>query len=209
MIPVSNERLWIDKFIAWSFYWVIVGLLESVFVGYIFFLREDQYNNKGRKKKEEDKKANLYDGLRDSVLDPADSLGDFKRPLETVDEQESNESISSNNSTGDTNGSMVPLTLKQQMQQTQQSRNGQNTPPEPTRTLSLCELTPGDTATKKVSGRWKWMYTISLRKLDKFFFFFTLTTYTLFLIAMFASQQYWGKNQEYVWLGGKGTINEA
>lgn len=30
MIPVSNERLWIDKFVGWSFYWVFVGLLESV-----------------------------------------------------------------------------------------------------------------------------------------------------------------------------------
>lgn len=41
LLPVSDERLWIDKFVGWSFYWVIFGLVESVIVGYIFFVRED------------------------------------------------------------------------------------------------------------------------------------------------------------------------
>jgi len=41
LIPVSDEYLWIDKFVSWSFYWVIFGLAESVFVDYLFFIRED------------------------------------------------------------------------------------------------------------------------------------------------------------------------
>jgi hypothetical protein len=40
MIPISNHGLWIDRFIGWSFYWVIFGLVESVFVGYCYFLRQ-------------------------------------------------------------------------------------------------------------------------------------------------------------------------
>ena len=41
MIPVSNRTLWINKFIAWSFYWVLVALVQSVFVGFIYFLNQD------------------------------------------------------------------------------------------------------------------------------------------------------------------------
>ena len=42
LVPVSNRKLWIDKFVAWSFYWVLGVLVQSVFVGFLYFLREDQ-----------------------------------------------------------------------------------------------------------------------------------------------------------------------
>ena len=41
LLPVSNAYLWIDKYVSWSFYWVIFGLVESVAIGYLFFIRED------------------------------------------------------------------------------------------------------------------------------------------------------------------------
>ncbi|KAI2491041.1 acetylcholine-gated cation-selective channel [Fragilaria crotonensis] len=41
LLPVSNAYLWIDKYVSWSFYWVIFGLVESVVIGYLFFIRED------------------------------------------------------------------------------------------------------------------------------------------------------------------------
>ncbi len=41
MIPVSTKTLWVNKFIAWSFYWVLFTLVQSVIVGYIYFLKED------------------------------------------------------------------------------------------------------------------------------------------------------------------------
>ena len=56
-IPISNERLWIDKFIGWSFYWVIVGLVESVFVGYLYFLRQDVEGNSS------DEERRMYEGI--------------------------------------------------------------------------------------------------------------------------------------------------
>ena len=53
LLPVSSEKLWIDKFGAWSFYFVIFGLLESVIIGYIHFLREDA-EEKNQSEREDD-----------------------------------------------------------------------------------------------------------------------------------------------------------
>jgi Neurotransmitter-gated ion-channel ligand binding domain len=40
LTPVSDEGLWLDKFVGWSFYWVIGVLVESVLIGYLLFIRE-------------------------------------------------------------------------------------------------------------------------------------------------------------------------
>lgn len=50
LVPVSNEKLWIDKFVTWSFYWVLIVLVQSVFVAYLSFLREDREAKKEAKK---------------------------------------------------------------------------------------------------------------------------------------------------------------
>jgi hypothetical protein len=41
LAPVSNQRLWLDKFVGWSFYWVLFGVVESVLIGFLFYVRED------------------------------------------------------------------------------------------------------------------------------------------------------------------------
>ena len=41
MIPRSARILWINKFMAWSFYWVMFALVQSVFVGFVYYLNED------------------------------------------------------------------------------------------------------------------------------------------------------------------------
>ena len=49
LLPVSDAYMWIDKYVGWSFYWVIFGLIESVAMGYFYFIREDcrgQHNQK-------------------------------------------------------------------------------------------------------------------------------------------------------------------
>ena len=49
LLPVSDGYMWIDKYVGWSFYWVIFGLIESVAMGYFYFIREDcrgQHNQK-------------------------------------------------------------------------------------------------------------------------------------------------------------------
>jgi hypothetical protein len=50
LIPISNMRLWIDKFVGWSFYWVLLGLLESIGIGFMWYLRENRVARKERKR---------------------------------------------------------------------------------------------------------------------------------------------------------------
>jgi len=40
-LPVSRSRLWIDILVSFSFYWLIVVMVESVVVGHLYFLQED------------------------------------------------------------------------------------------------------------------------------------------------------------------------
>ena len=39
--PVSNQLLWLDKFVAWSFYWVLFGVVQSVIIGFMFYIQGD------------------------------------------------------------------------------------------------------------------------------------------------------------------------
>ena len=42
LMPVSNQRLWLDKFVAWSFYWVLLAVVQSVIIGFLFYIRKDR-----------------------------------------------------------------------------------------------------------------------------------------------------------------------
>ena len=53
MTPISDQRLWLDKFVAWSFYWVLIGVIESVLVGFLFYVREDAEAKKEAQSKQE------------------------------------------------------------------------------------------------------------------------------------------------------------
>ena len=60
LVPVSSRKLWIDKFVCWSFYWVVAVLVQSVVVGFLYFLREDNEAKKaGRAESREDMMASL------------------------------------------------------------------------------------------------------------------------------------------------------
>eukprot|EP00536_Pseudo-nitzschia_multiseries_P011641 jgi/Psemu1/289819/fgenesh1_pg.407_\ len=37
LIVISNERLWIDKLVGWSFYWVLFTMVESAVIGCLLF----------------------------------------------------------------------------------------------------------------------------------------------------------------------------
>lgn len=41
MIQVSNQQLWFNKFVSWSFYWVLFRVIQSVLIGFIYFIQED------------------------------------------------------------------------------------------------------------------------------------------------------------------------
>lgn len=46
LTPVSDQALFLDKFIAWSFYWVVVGVIQSVLIGFLYFKQEDRRESK-------------------------------------------------------------------------------------------------------------------------------------------------------------------
>lgn len=53
MIPISNQKLWLTNFVAYSFYFVLIGVVESVLIGFLYFVREDKESKKERAKLEE------------------------------------------------------------------------------------------------------------------------------------------------------------
>ena len=213
LIPVSNERLWIDKFIGWSFYWVVVGLVESVLVGYLYFMREDK---DAKLRSDGDKNTRIYDGMQESALIiPADSSEpstqsknqnnagreshEHESELHEFDLTVPNGQASNSKSTDlESAGKEKPkqLTFKLQLQDRPVQDNENRAQ---TRNLSEIEQ-PMNRGAEGLSKYWTWMYTISLRRMDRFFFFLTLTSYTIFLIIMFLTVPLWGKDLQDVWI---------
>lgn len=119
LLPVTGDRLWIDKFVGWSFYWVIFGLVESVFVSYLSFMRTDREPNSGK----EEEEVVVFDSGEPKGTGVAPETSEHPRAI-----------------------------------------NGKS-----------------------------FLYSSSLRGIDKFCFFLCSSTYLVFLIAMFVSVPAWGK----------------
>ena len=43
LIPVSDQHLWLGEFVSWSFYWVLMTVVQSVLVGFLYYVRIDLY----------------------------------------------------------------------------------------------------------------------------------------------------------------------
>lgn len=222
MIPVSNERLWIDKFIGWSFYWVIVGLVESVGVGYLYFLREDATLSLATDNPTidvEERRNQFYEGVGESIYLPNKKMtsddGDDNNnqepkevqqtQLSSVQEYAENGVPSAPEDFGDDVSASKSdpesinehlSTFKQQMQKRKLAAEESAS-----RFASAAGESAARIENKGLFGKkcWTWMYTISLRKMDRFFFFFTLITYTMYVIAMFISVPYWGSRFKSPW----------
>ena len=50
LTPISDQRLWLDKFVGWSFYWVLFGVIQSVCIGFLYYIREDRMARKQHKR---------------------------------------------------------------------------------------------------------------------------------------------------------------
>jgi len=51
-LPVSRAPLWIDTLVVYSFYWLVLVMVESVVIGFLYFLQED-YNTTHKEEEEE------------------------------------------------------------------------------------------------------------------------------------------------------------
>jgi hypothetical protein len=153
LVPVSNERLWIDKFVGWSFYWVIFGLIESVCVGYIFFIRQDN-------------------------------------DVATKDERTPNDELSGCDDNAPDHDEAAATAVEAASES------------QPRRTSSFKQklrFLPREKG-QSVSCAPKWFHTVDLRKFDHFCFFFSLITYAIFVVCMFATVPLWGRNSDPVYI---------
>ena len=219
MIPVSNERLWLDKFIGWSFYWVIVGLVESVLVGYLYFLREDKAahvtpndeNSMNGDPSAQDGRlvveVDRHHDQGDNQMLSEDSSGcEGNEQSKVVDQQfltafpHTHQNQSPCDTTADDGSDGVHhkrtrrSTFKQKLQLHRSDRHFGESPADSQKHNNFGS--GGITGSKQ----WQWKYTLSLRKMDRFFFYLTVISYTIYIISMFVSRPSWGRNVKNPWI---------
>jgi len=66
MTPISDHRLWLDRFTHYSFFFVLIGVVESVLIGFLYFIREDNEIKKERAKLEEADKVEIQPLVKES-----------------------------------------------------------------------------------------------------------------------------------------------
>jgi len=70
LTPVSNQKLWMERFVAYSFYWVLFGVVESVLIGFLFYFREDRKNKRESTEAEETRHIGEVAEERKALTDP-------------------------------------------------------------------------------------------------------------------------------------------
>eukprot|EP00934_Nitzschia_sp_Nitz4_P007556 Nitzschia sp. Nitz4//scaffold240_size29840//23179//24423//NITZ4_008021-RA/size29840-augustus-gene-0.28-mRNA-1//1//CDS//3329543759//7546//frame0 len=189
LIPVSNERLWIDKYVGWSFYWVVAGLVESVCVGYFFFKFHD--TQESLKSLAENGSTTQTPG---NHVNEAEHL-DVSQDHEALPEGAAREPHSKNTPyyskkrIDETSGATLKL-------QCIQERSSNGTPRRSTVEMSAASIS----ITQWNCGL------ISLRRVDELCFVLTITTYTIFVIAMFVTVDRWGEKNDISFFDENTTI---
>jgi len=52
ILPVSNQSLWLMFFVQYSFYWVLFVVIESIAIGFMYYVRVDHYRQKKQSEKD-------------------------------------------------------------------------------------------------------------------------------------------------------------
>ena len=163
LIPISDAPLWIDKFIAWSFYWVLLMLIESVLVGFVYFLRhgEDEEDNMDDKQAGHETAASKQDDIlttqENDILEESSSS--------RYDEQEA---FPEQAAAGD---------QEMPREANRQKRHGHRYERESVPTFTLGQA----------------VIDVPTRKLDHWCLFFSCLTYTVYVITMFMTVDRFGE----------------
>jgi hypothetical protein len=173
--PVSNQRLWLDKFVGFSFYWVIAGVIQSVIIGFLYYVREDRNSRLEQEKDDGETEpflGNIENGANDqeTVLPQTPSK---LNPLESIKTVDHNENDRQNDST------LNELAVT----------DSNNISKDETQSTERC-----------CEGC---LYTISFRRIDLISLAIAFVTYTIFVILMFITVQStdsWLRN-EPTWFG--------
>lgn len=97
MTPISDQKLWLDKFVSWSFYWVLVGVIQSVLVGVLFFIREDKDN---RRHRPDDGNMQINEGQEIGDEKEEEELAPQTHDGQEMDDEEEIVFLSTKNDTG-------------------------------------------------------------------------------------------------------------
>lgn len=195
LLPTTSEKLWIDKFIAWSFYWVIFGVVESVVMAYFFTLeehaeeerkkererkqRERKYlRSKDKERQQEHRRGLLAKQLSRKILDVnlTESSGNeeqsLRNILETIPDYAGAESVDSYDFSEDLDDD-----------------------------LEIPEKKKRGWWRRSVLGR-KW----TVRDVDHLFFAFTTFSYIVFIVVMYATLPLWGKDDSVYYATEKSNL---
>jgi hypothetical protein len=182
LIPVSDERLWIDRFVGWSFYWVIFGLVESVFIGYLFFIRDDfEREPVHAEEAAGDKDAgHAFAELDEGNEVAGDQPGSH---LEQIPEDSTTPADKRNG--WEPSRSLSFANFRQTLRRTRSRRK---------------ESITSRKRDKKPGPLPNCFYHYPLRRIDHFCFFSATITYIIFLICMFSTRSFWGQNVDPVYV---------
>lgn len=204
--PISNERLWLDKFVGWSFYFVLISVVESILISFLYFLREDRkkeelYNEGNITAKRKNGLADknnfaVRGGPRDKEEPNNESNGTAKEKIGLADENhDSVDGAEGNNiakKTIDFNSNKhIPPSSSSEFITAQ-------------KTFDFTDNRPLPSSSSKIKG---FLYDVSLRKIDMICLVTVTVVYTVFIIGMVASNHagLWLKN-EPEWFDEESTV---
>jgi hypothetical protein len=167
LTPVSDEGLWLDKFVGWSFYWVCFVLMESVLIGYLLFIFEDS------------PEPPIH--MRGGTVEACDSM---LQPLPTIQDREEETAEEE---------SLPPSTTNSTFKKNQSWSFGYVTsfcfPSRANNSTSERKSTRNRSWLKRRDSK-----SFPLRGIDHACFVVMIITYTVYVIAMFVTIPQWGKD---------------
>jgi len=214
MMPISDQRLWLDKFVAWSFYWVLFGVIQSVLIGFLFYIREDRQAHK------ENRRLSMMNTReRESMMRRVETGAVGAVALATRhDEEEIHPLTTSTQNNNNNNNNHVVGGVDEIRGGTEGStetmesgggggRNKGGPSPDNHNDNDNDEDKYCAVHNKRVSSDESCLYSFSLRKMDLLSLFFAAITYSVFIAVMVstASNGLWLTN-EPDWFDETSTI---
>lgn len=177
LIVISNERLWIDKLVGWSFYWVLFTMIESAVIGFFYYIREDRVA-----KRENTRLSMTSVTARIAMMKETSSSNDG----DNNDREGGHERLPLKDD-GNENATMNGEIAEEERERERMGKVAIHKPP---RTIESGGNNGEEQEEKYSSRTCKWLKTVSLRKVDYGCLVFSILTYTAFLAAMFITVEH-------------------
>jgi hypothetical protein len=204
LLPITDQRLWINTFVVGSFYWVLICNLESVFVAWLFFMG-DEHDEKARleaeKKATEKQNTNGKTGNSTREQDPIVTDVAAGSSFQRDDEEQAGADGESSNSPQDQEASSSEhrhVSFLDDVKDESGDKEESNASPDRRAFFSRMKTAKGPS-----SGRLSFQQLVlqknqpakkrhrMIRKLDTWFFWILSPSYVIFVILMFATNSLW------------------